>query len=197
MAISYQRVASSSGTSVTVDVGAAGNDRLLVCYMCDESEPGASFQGTVSVDGKSFTQQVVVETTDGPGQHHELHTIDESGLGSTNGSQTVSYSGGDSGWTIIVEVWYGVANDTMYDSGSNTGVGSSTITVSNIDCPAGGLASMGAGHGETSASATGWTSPLTERADLNGSGHSGASASGVESSAQTNKSYTCTWCIRS
>jgi len=184
---------SSTGNAtpnLTINIGAAGNHRLILAYLSDESKPGSSFQGTVTVDGKSFTQAKVVEETDGAGNHSELHTIDEAALGSSNGSLNVSYSGGDAGWTLIVEVWYGIADDTMTDSGTATVVGAAGISVTDIDSSDGSLVVMMASHGTGGSAYTTWTSTLTEREELEGGSHQHASASEFETTGQIGKTYT-------
>jgi len=194
MAIVHQRTASATGTSVSVDIGAAGNDRLIIVSLNDESTPGETFQGTVTVDGKSFTQAVVANNSDGAGSHLEVHTIDEDALGSSNGTQTVSFSGGDVGWGIRVSVYYGVKDDTLVDSGKdNTTVGNN-VSVSNISSNNNSLVYMAAGNGSTGGS-SGWTSPLTERVD--GATNPPASAvfgvaDGIETTGQTDKTYSAT-----
>ena len=191
MAVVFQRAGSSTGTSHTIDIGAAGNNRLLVCVLGDESEPGDAFQGTVTVDGKTFTQAIVAENIDGIGNHQEFHTIDEAALGSSNGSLSVSYSGGDAGWAIRVLVFYGVASDTLVDSGQDELTIGTPVSVPNIDSNDGSLVVMGAGNG-SSGGTTGWTSPLTERIDGATNPPSSAVlgvAEGNETTGQTNKTY--------
>jgi len=193
MAITFQRAGGSTGTSHSIDIGAAGNNRLLVAILGDESNPGASFQGTVSVDGKSFTQAVVAQNVQGAGNHLECHTIDESALGASNGTQTVSYSGGDAGWAIHVLVFYGVLSDTLVDSGLNDTSTDTTPEVTGIDSNDNSLVVMGACSGGGPAGASGWTSPLTERTDSNyPSSAEMATASGIETTGQSSKTYTVT-----
>lgn len=189
MAIVFQRASGSTGVSHSIDIGTAGNHRLLVAVVGDESTPGDTFQGTVSVDGKTFTQAVVADNPDGIGNHLEVHTIDEASLGSSNGTQTVSYSGGDSGWAIHVLVFYGVDSDTLVDSDKEDVVIGYPVSVENINSNNGSLVVMAAGNG-SSGSASSWTSPLTERTDgPNPSSAVLATASGIETTGQTNKTY--------
>ncbi|MEX1052567.1 MAG: hypothetical protein WEC80_01845, partial [Patescibacteria group bacterium] len=116
-AVSFQRAASATGTSVTVDIGEAGNNRLVVAVIGNEATYGDTFQGTFSVDGKNFTQAAVADNPDGVGNHLEVHTIDEAALGSSNGSLSVSYSSSLSPTPAIrVAVYYGIKDDTLIDS---------------------------------------------------------------------------------
>ena len=57
MAIVFQRAGGTSGVTPvahTIDIGAAGNDRLVVAILSDESAP-VGFQGTVTVDFKGLS----------------------------------------------------------------------------------------------------------------------------------------------
>lgn len=193
MGIVFQRASGATGTSITIDIGAAGNNRLVVCFMADESSPGDTFQGTVSVDGKTFTQAAVADNPEGLGNYQEMHTIDEASLGSSNGSLSVSYSGGDTGWGIYVLVFYGVKDDTLVDWEKEDVVTTGgTVSVENVSSNDGSLVVFGAGNG-SSGGTSAWTSPLTERID--GPDPSSAVygvAAGIETTGQTNKTYSVT-----
>jgi len=189
VAVVFQTASGSTGTSHSINIGAAGNNRLVLCVLGDESSPGGTFQGTVSVDGKTFTQAVVANNPDGIGNHLEIHTIDESALGASNGTLSVSFSGGDTGWAIHVLVFYGVDSETLVDSGVEDVVIGFPVSVENISSNDGSLVVMAAGNG-SSGSATNWNSPLTERTDgPNPSSAVLATASGIEATGQTNKTY--------
>jgi hypothetical protein len=76
----------------------------------------------------------------------------------------------------------------------HTSVGVNTITVSGINVPAGSLVVMGAGYGSEGSGNSfnngGWTTPLSERTDEpNPISAILATASGIESVAQTTKTY--------
>lgn len=187
MAIEYQRAAEGrADTSPSIDIGAAGNDRLIVVFIAAEGT-WTGFQGTVSVDGKSFTQAVV---SDNDSSHLEMHTIDESALGSSNGSQAISYSGGDSTFGTQIMVFYGVKDDTLYDSGENFNEGEITIPVTGIDSVDDALVVMGVISGKVSTEFSNWTSPLTERLDsANPGSATQGSAEGVETTGQSSKTY--------
>ncbi len=192
MAITFQRASGSSGISHTIDIGTSGNDRLIIAVVGHESTPGSTFQGTVSVDGKNFTQSVVADNPSGVGNHLEVHTIDESVLGSSNGSLVVSYSAGDANWAIHVLVYYGVKNNNPVSTGTNETAIGNPVTVDNITSNDNCLIFMAAGDGSSGA-ATNWTTPLVERTDgPNPSSAILATASGIESTGQTNKSYSVT-----
>jgi len=185
----FQRASGSTGTSHTIDIGVAGNNRLVAVFMGDESTPGDTFQGDVTVDGKLCNKIAVADNPDGAGSHLELHAIDESALGASNGSVTVSYSGGDIDWAIHVIVYYGVQNDTVVDVDKEDVVVGNLVSVENINSNAYSLVIMGANNGSSGA-ISGWTSPLVQRTE--GPHPLSAimgTASGLETTAQTNKTY--------
>ena len=193
MAIVFQRAVSAIGQSVTIDIGAAGNNRLLIVQYGDESiaTDDAAMGGTPSVDGKNFTLRLAKSNPDGIGNAQEIWTHDEASLGSSNGSLTVSGGGVDAGSGIRVALWYGVDDgvptDTAFD---DTTIGSGPSA--NIDVPANGLIVAGAGNGSTGGTAS-WTAPLIERIDGATNPPSSAIlglAEAIETSAQTNKAYT-------
>jgi hypothetical protein len=184
--------AAGYANNMDVDIGEAGNDRLIVVTMDDESEPGATFQGTVTVDGKSFTQAKLAENIDGLGNHLECHTIDEATLGASAGSLNVSYSGGDNNWGMTVDVFYGVKNDTLVDSGVDDTTIGSPISISSIDSNDDALVFMAAANG-SGGTFSAWTSPLTAIGAPNTPLYAVyQTAWGVETTGQTNKTYEVT-----
>ncbi len=193
MAIVFQRAVAAVGQSVTIDIGAADNDRLLICQYGDESvgTDDVAMGGTPSVDGKNFTLRLAKTNPDGAGQQQEFWAHDEASLGSSNGSLSVSGGGVDVGSGIRVALWYGVDSDLPTDTAfDDTTIGSGPSA--NIDVPANGLIVSGAGNGSSGATAS-WTTPLIERIDGGTTPPSSALlglAEGIESSAQTNKAYT-------
>lgn len=196
MAIVFQRVASAVGQSVTIDIGAAGNNRLLIVQYGDESQntDDTAMGGTPSVDGKNFTLRISKNNPDGIGNSQEMWTHDEASLGSSNGSLSVSGGGIDGGSAIRVSLWYGVDDGLPTDTGFDDTTIGPTDSAINMDVPANGLVVLGYGNGN-SFNSSGWTSPLTERVDAATNPPSSAGlgfASGIESSAQTNKQYTAT-----
>lgn len=192
MSITHYKTTKVDGVSGSVDIGAAENNRLILIWMGDESEPGATFQGTFTVDGKTCTQKMVRENTAGAGTHLELHAIDESALGNSNGSVTISYSGGDAGWGFHVQVWYGVASETFYDSDDNSGTGTSATL--NINVEPDYLVAMGVQNGYSGTTYSGWTSPLTERSEgaPGPDSQSMGTAGDVDSVSSTPKTYSAT-----
>lgn len=193
MAITFQRAGGSGGTQHTIDIGAAGNDRLVVVFLDDESNPGNAFQGTVSIGSNNAEQGVVSNNPDGAGNHLEIHYFTESDLGSLNGSQTITFSGGDSGWAMHVQVFYGVSDATFSDSDiDNTSIAPTDMTVT-VDVPAGGIVVAGAAQGSNPSINMQVTSPMTETTDENDGTPQSAvlcTAYAIESSAQTAKTYT-------
>jgi len=196
MAIVFQRASAAAvGTgSLTFDIGAAGNNRLVVIQNGDESTGTDDvFIGTVTVDTKSATGRLAKTNPDGAGNVQEFYTIDEAALGSSNGSVTIAWTGLDTGWGKRAALWYGVDSGVPTDTAFNdTAIGPTTPDIV-MSVPANGLAVYGAGNGSSGGTDT-WTSPLTERID--GATLPPASAvlglaEGIETSAQTDKTYAC------
>ncbi|MCJ2554727.1 MAG: DUF11 domain-containing protein [Candidatus Thermoplasmatota archaeon] len=106
---------------------------------------------------------------------------------------TVAIVGGGVGWAVHAHLYTGVSQVGPTDIEIEDAVGgSTTIEVEFVTVPAGGLVVFGAAHG-SSGSFTGWTSPLLERTDgPDPSSAVLASASEVESTAQTDKTYIAT-----
>ena len=197
MTIAYQRdVIGAVSGGVNVDIGSPHKSRLIVAIIAWEAEPGASFQGTMTVDGKTFNQAVVSEDAGGVGSHIEMHTIDEDILQSSSGTLNIAYSSAPSGASIHVYVFYGVESDTLYDSGTFNASTGTAVDITGIDSQDGGLVVMSIMTGST-LSFSGWTSPLVERKDTVSppSGGEYGSAEGLETSGQTAKTYSTTMSV--
>lgn len=191
MPIVFQTASGSAGTSHSIDVGVPGNNRLVIAIFGDESTSGSVFTGSFTVNSNTFTQALVSDNPDGIGNHLEFHTIDERGLGSTSGTQTVSYSGGDAGSAVHVLVFYGVKSETLIDSDIEDTVIGFPVICENITTNNNSLVVFAAGNG-SGGTASNFTGPLTIR--TNGPNPSSAvlaTASGIEISRVTNKSYQC------
>jgi len=191
--IEFQRASGSSGQSHSIDIGSAGNNRLVVVVACDEST-GISLTN-VTVDGKDCTKAGdEANNPDGLGNHQELWYILEETLGSSNGTVTVTCTGGDAEWATHVHVYYGVNQSTPYAFEVEKAItGETTISVENVSSLDGSVVIFSACQG-TSGLTPSWTSPLTVR--TNGPDPSStdlATASNLESTGQTNKTYVCTW----
>lgn len=181
---------SAVGTSTTLNIGAAGNDRLVVVVTGDESS-GTSLTG-VTVDGNACTLVETADNPDGLGNHQEMWAIQESALGASSGSVTVAITGGDAGWAVTAQVFTNVAAGGPSDSNINqTAVTGPTIPVTGTDVVAGGLVVAGYGQGTSGLTST-YTSPLVERESVDPSSADLFLASGIEVSAQTAKTYTAT-----
>ena len=193
-AVSFVRAGSVTGTSLTnFDIGSAGTQRLVVVIADDETAV-TNLTG-VTVDTKACSLVTRANNTDSAGNHQEMWYCDESDLGTSSGLVTVAIAGGDTGWGTHVHLYTGVSQSGPTDWGiDETSVGLTTATVPGIDVPANGLVVMGAGHGDSDAIST-WTSPLAERGapSANPSSAVLVSASAVETSAQTNKTYVATF----
>ena len=189
--VSIGTSASSTGTSVSLDIGTAGTDRLVVVIAGDESDT-VNLTG-VTVDGNACTNIAIANNIDGLGNHQEMWAIDETGLGSSSGTVTVAITGGDTGWAVAAQVFTNVASATANDSGINETVTTGPdIDVTGIDANSGGVVVAGYGQGTGGLTAT-YTSPLVERESIDPAG--GADlflASAVESGGASAKTYTAT-----
>ncbi len=187
----FIRSGGATGTSFSMDIGSAGTNRLVVVIAGDEST-GTSLTD-VTVDSKSCNKVTEADNPTGAGNHQEMWYCDEDDLGSSAGSVTIAIVGGDAGWGVHGHLYIDV--DQTGPAGSwveEAATGVATIEVELVDVPADGLVVMGAGHG-SSGTFTSWTSPLEERTDgPNPSSAVLATASEVESSAQTDKTYIAT-----
>jgi hypothetical protein len=190
--IEFQRASGSTGTSHNIDIGSPGSNRLVVVIVSDESS-GTNLSN-VTVDGKNCTRAGIANNTGGAGLHQELWYILESTLGSSAGNVTVTCSGGDAGWATHVLVFYGVEQSTPYDFEIEQAAAFSTgISVENVSSSDSSVVIFSASNG-TAGLTPSWTSPLSVR--TNGPDPTGAdlaTASGIETSGQTNKTYVCTW----
>jgi len=188
----FVRAGGSTGTSVTIDIGAQGSGRLVVVSLNDESNPGQTFQGSVSIGGVTFTQGVVAQNTDGAGSHTEMHYATESDLGATAGSQTLVFSGGDTGWAIHAMVFAAAPDEAPTDTGiDNSSIAPTNISVT-VDVPAGGVAVFAAANGGTGNVAADITSPMVEVTNNSDGAPASANLStayALEASAQTGKTY--------
>ena len=183
-----------TGTSFSFDIGTADTDRLVV-IMADDESTGTDLTN-VTVDGKNCTHVTTADNPSGIGNHLEMWYIDEDGLGSSNGSVTVAIVGGDGGWGAHAHLYTGVSQSGPTDSWiDESSVSVTTVTVTSVDVPANGLVVMASAQGSDGKTAT-WTSPLSERIDggvYDPGSADLASASVVETSQQTDKTYVCTW----
>jgi hypothetical protein len=190
--IELQRASGSTGTSHSIDIGSPDNNRLVVVIACDESS-GTSLTN-VTVDGNDCNKAGEADNPSLSGSHQELWYILEAGLGSSSGTVTVACSGGDAGWATHVLVYYGVDQSAPYDLEIEEAVtNGTTISVENVSSSDGSIVIFGAAQG-LGGLTPGWTSPLSVR--TNGPDPSEAdlaTASGVETSGQTDKTYVCTW----
>jgi len=191
-AIGYVRSGGTNGTSFPFDIGTAGTDRLVVVIAADEST-GINLTG-VTVDGNACNPVTVADNPDSIGNHQEMWYCDEDDLGASNGSVTVAIAGGSASWGVHAHLYTGVIQSGPLDSGiDNTSVGGTTVTVPGIDVSANGLVVMGASEGTGGFTGSSYTSPLIERDNTPGASTTFLTSSGVESSAQTNKTYVTTF----
>jgi len=190
--IAYVRSASSSGTSTTMNIGTAATNRLVLVMLDNEGEADDLSSVTVAENDCSLVQRA--RNTDGLGNETEMWYCDEGDLGASNGSVTISATGGDGGWGIVTHLYTGVDQSGPFDSEIEQTVASgTTISVENVSVPEDGLVVMSAAHGG-GGSITSFTSPLIERTDDNALTSSAvfATASAVEAIAQVDKTYVAT-----
>jgi len=195
MAISYVRTSGAAGVNFSFDIGTAGTDRLVTVHIGDERGTLIGITG-VTVDGKSMTKLHDIVNTIGAGNAQQFWYITETALGASNGTVTVAFTGTwDTGHRADAMLHTGVADGAPYDSGyDNTSGAINTITVTGIDCPLNGIAVAGWGHGQQAIGPAGsTTSPQIDRYEVSYSSAEFCGSSGVETSAQTNKTYVRTW----
>ena len=195
MAVAYVRTAGSLGVNFSFDIGTAGTDRLVTIIIGDEQASLIGITG-VTVDGKTCTKLHDIVNTIGAGNAQQFWYITESTLGASAGSVTVAFTGTwDTGHRAQAMLHTGVTNGAPYDSGyDNTSGAISTLTVPNINCPANGLVVAGWGQGYGApGSINNITSPHTQRFIEAPSSATLAGSSGIETAAQTNKTYVLTW----
>ena len=191
--INYVRSSGITGTSFNFDIGSPNTDRLIIIFLGNEGSEQPVTQ--ITVDGKNCNLVTKAHNVVGAHNHQEMWYCDEDDLGSSGGVVAVAFTGGDAGWAIHAHLYTEVSQSGPADFGiDQTSAGINTVTVSDINVPAGGLVIMGAGEGQGGLTVNNWTSPLTQR--TNGPDPSSAdliTASGIESSSQINKSYVATF----
>ncbi len=195
MAVAYSTTAGANGANFSLNIGAAGTNRLVTVHIGDERSSLIGITG-VSVDGKACTLLHNIVNTIGAGNAQQFWYITESGLGSSNGTVTVSFTGTwDTGHRADAMVHTGVADQAPTDSGfDNTSGAVGSVTVTGIDCPANGLVVAGWGQGQDSPGAINTvTSPHVQRFLTTPSSATICGTSGVESSQVTNKTYVLDW----
>ncbi|MFA5840702.1 MAG: hypothetical protein WC847_00275 [Candidatus Paceibacterota bacterium] len=187
----FVRSSGVSGTSFSFDIGTAGTNRLIVIMASNESN-GTNLTNA-TVDGKNCNFVVTANNINGTGNHSEMWYCDEDNLGSSSGVVTVAISGGSLTWGVHAHLYTGAGQAGPTDFGiDNTSTLTSTTTVNGIDVLANGLVVMSAANGSSGTYDT-WTSPLTERTDgPNPSSAVLATASDIEITSQTNKTYIAT-----
>ena len=187
----------SNGASFSFDIGTPGTNRLVVVTAGVEVS-GTNLSG-VTVDGKACHHIATAENTSNGYNHQEMWYCDEDDLGSSSGAVTVAIQGGSTNWGVHAHLYTRVDQSGPVDFGiDNTSINTTTVTVNGIDVPANGLVVMGAGENmeeEDALTVSSWTSPLVQRQSQPGHPFSAdlMSASGIETSAQTNKTYTATF----
>jgi RHS repeat-associated protein len=188
-------VAGSGGadaaTSFSFDVGTADTDRVVAVYL-DVESTGTDATG-VTVDGNAATLVGVADNPSGAGNHSELWYIDEDDLGTSAGSVTVAAQGVTSLWGIQAVLLTGADQSGPHDWGvDDTAVATALVSPESIDVRAGGGVVFGAGEGTQTLTVSNITSPLSVLASHDPDSADMFLAAGVETVAQTGKSYVMT-----
>ncbi len=189
--------ATGGSFSTTLNIGSAGNNRLVTVFAMSEAEATTALTG-VTVDGKNchfvdtaFNDDVSADN------RTELWYCDEDDLGASNGSVTVAITGGTTAanWAVHAQVFTGVGQTgpTDFDVDETSITPTQTTTPGAINVAAGGLVVMGASNGQGALTVNSYTSPLTEQTSADPASADGVTAAGKESSAQTGKTYQITW----
>jgi hypothetical protein len=194
-AVVFVRVGGDTDNSFSFDIGSPGTNRLVV-VIADVEGAGTNLGG-VTVDGKSCVLVARAENTVTGQNHQEMWYCDEDNLGASSGSVTVLLGAGSGAtWGVHAHLYTGVSQSGPTDSGIDDTSTGTTVTVTGIDVPANGLVVMGAAEGTDALTVNSWTSPLIERQDggtYDPDSADLASASGIETSAQTGKTYVATF----
>lgn len=190
MAIAYVRSATDVATTVDIDCGSADTDRVLV--FCAHIEGDVGWLSSVSADGKAMTLIDRIECSDSFGQC-EMWYIDEDVLTTSNGTISVAITGGSASYVLNAMLFTGVDQTGPTDFGSAEDLTATDVTVTNITSSNASVIVMGSFEGQGGGSTTSWTSPLTERSSQAGSSNTQKTASGIESSGQSDKTYTHVW----
>ena len=194
MPVAYSTTAGADAANFSLNIGSAGTNRLVTVHLGCEIATLIAVTA-VTVDGKSCTLIHDIVNTIGAGNAQQMWYIDEDGLGSSNGTVTVAFTGTITACRTQAMVHTGVKPGAPYDSGfDNTSGAVGSVTVNGIDCPANGLVVGGWGQGELAPGAINTvTSPHVQRFIQVPTSATLAGTSGVESSAQTNKTYVLDW----
>lgn len=192
----YVRSNDDNDSDVSLDIGSADSDRLVVIFGYTERESDNDL-GNVTVDGKScnFVQEAEnAPLLFGDGNRTELWYCDESDLGSSSGTVTVQLTGGgtSSRWATHALLFTDASQDGPADSGIDDSSTGGVTTVDGIDASENSLVVMGGTHGGT-ASVDSWTSPLEQKTSAQPTSARAYSATGIETTAQINKSYEIDW----
>ncbi|MFQ5552423.1 MAG: hypothetical protein ACE5EW_01690 [Thermoplasmata archaeon] len=197
--IEYVRAGGVRGTSFSFDIGSPGTDRLVV-VVADEESSGTSLTD-VTVDANSCNLVTEADNPSGAGNHQEMWYCDDDDLGASSGLVSVAIVGGNSDWGVHAHLYTQVSQNGPTDAEiEDAAVSATTIEVELVTVPRGGVVVFGAAHGSGgSFDAWGaWTSPLLERTDgPHPNSARLATASEVETTAQTDKTYIATATVSS
>ncbi len=190
MAISrFSAVAGTAGANFSIDVGAVDNNRFMVVALAEE-DPTSPITA-VTVGGNSMTQVPIspAENPSGNGTWISMWTIDEAGLDTLSGSQTVAVAGDNSGMGDAAMVFYGVDQTVgIFDSGLDE-ASTATPWTAILSCAANGAVVGMWAHGDQNFDWTSFTSPLANSVTPVVTSAFSRMNWGIESSAQTDKSY--------
>lgn len=188
MSIIKQTEGGASSNTFSFDIGTAGTDRLIVVMYSDNSSLALS---NVTVDGKSAIQ---IHGLSNNTLTSEMWYIMESGLGSSNGTVTITCVGGDAGSGVHAYQFTGVDQTTVNDSNTKM-VSGDTIDVKNVSTNDNGLIISTWAADEPTVTVSSITAPLTEKEGPHPDSAYLVSAWGIESPAQVNKDYMLVWSV--
>lgn len=190
MAITYVRSATANDDNVDIDCGSADTDRLLVIFAHIEGDVG--WLSGITADSKAMTLVDQADSGDNFGQS-EMYYIDEDVLTTSNGTINIAISGGSSAYVLNAMLFTGVSQDGPSDSGNFGDTTATDVVVTNITSADNSVIIFGSYEGQGGGATSSWTSPLTERSTQVGSSNSQFTASGIETTGQSNKTYTHVW----
>jgi len=187
----YSTGTQTGGSDMTLDIGVADNNRLVVVSYARVFDSDVSLSAC-TVDGKSMTELATNSPAldiGGAGMNVDMWLIWEATLGASAGSVTVAATGDTSAGAYSAMVFYGVDQTVkVLDSNKMETVTGTTITVTSIDVSAKG-AVIGSFGWESDTTVSSYTSPLAGEVLIAPTFGDMAMVWGIETSAQSAKSY--------
>jgi len=191
------RVSATEGDcdGFNINCGTAGTDRLITIQCHYEGSVNLS---TVTVDGKSCTKRAAITSTDNLSRT-ELWDITETGLGASNGTVAVAFTGAGTNpedWGNVASLFIGIADAAPTDTGTGESGDVTTVSViniTNLDTDLLVFSCMGGYEGQTADSITSELANLTKMSVVDPYSGDAATAYGFATADNTDKTYTMTW----